>query len=84
METHHVTHPCRTAVIAEFTIRDAQTGELLAAGADRRVCRQDRFVDRKVLNPWGDVKNSLELWADLSAYRLCVLRGVSDCVEPTA
>lgn len=74
--------PFAGAVIAEFTIRDARTGELLAAGVDRCVCRQDRFVDRKVLNPWGDVKNSLEFWADPSAYRLCVLRGRSSCVEP--
>ena len=74
--------PFAGEVIAEFTIRDAQTGELLAAGADRRVCRQDRFVDRKVLNSWGDVKNGLEFLADLSAYRLCVLRGRSSCVQP--
>ena len=74
--------PFAGEVAAEFTIRDAQTGELLADGIDRRVGRQGRFVDGKVLNPWGDIKHSLEFWADLSAYRLCVSRGVSDCVEP--
>ena len=74
--------PFAGEVAAEFTVRDAQTGELLADGIDRRVGRQDRSVDGKVLNPWGGVKNSFEFWADLSVYQLCVLRGSSDCVEP--
>jgi Protein of unknown function (DUF3313) len=74
--------PFAGEVTAEFTIRDAQTGELLAAGINRRVGRQDRFVDGKVLNVWSNVKSSLEFWADLSTYRLCVLRGGSGCVEP--
>lgn len=74
--------PFAGEVTAEFTIRDAQTGELLVAGIDRRVGRQDRFVDGKVLCPWSDVKHSLQFWTDLSVYRLCVLRGASDCVEP--
>jgi len=68
-------------VIAEFTIRDAQTGELLAAGADPRVGRQNR-IDREAVNSWDGVKNGLEFLADLSAYRLCVLRGRSSCVQP--
>ncbi|WP_413933590.1 DUF3313 domain-containing protein [Nitrospira sp. BLG_1] len=74
--------PFTGEVAAEFTICDAQTGELLVAGVDWRVGRQDLFVDGKVFNPWGRVKNRLEFWADLSVYRLCVLRGASDCVEP--
>ena len=74
--------PFAGEVTAEFTIRDAQTGELLAAVIDRRVGRQDCFVDGRVLNPWSNVKHRLEFWADLSTYRLCILRGASDCVEP--
>lgn len=74
--------PFTGEVTAEFTIRDAQTGELLVAGINRRMDRQDRMVDGKVFNPWDRVKNSLEFWADLSVYRLCVLRGASECVEP--
>lgn len=70
--------PFTGEVTTEFTIRDAQTGELLVAGVDR----QDRLVDGEVFNPWGRGKNSLGFWADLSVYRLCVLRGASDCVEP--
>lgn len=73
--------PFAGEVTAEFMIRNAQTGELLAAGADRRVGRQNR-IDREAVNSWDDVKNGLEFLADLSAYRLCVLRGRSSCVQP--
>lgn len=74
--------PFAGEVTAEFMIRDAQTGELLAAGIGRRVGWQDRSVDGKVLDSWSEVKPSLEFWVDLSTYRICVLRGASDCVEP--
>jgi hypothetical protein len=73
--------PFAREVTAEFTIRDAQTGELLAAGTDRRAGRQNR-IDREAVNSWDGLKNGLEFLADLSAYRLCVLRGQSSCVEP--
>ena len=67
----------------EFTVHDAHTGELLLAGADRRVGGQALF-DKHVFNSWGDVKNSLVFWTDLSAYRLCKLRQETTCVQPKA
>lgn len=70
-------------VTAEFTITDAVTGELLEVGVDRRVGGQN-LLDREVFNSWGDVKNSLNYWADSSAYRLCGTRGDANCVEPKA
>jgi hypothetical protein len=70
-------------VTAEFTITDAVTGELLEVGVDRRVGGQN-LLDREAFNSWGDVKNSLNYWADSSAYRLCSTRGDADCVEPKA
>lgn len=70
-------------VTLEVIVKDAQTGELLAAGADRRVGGTNLF-DKEVFNSWGDVKNSLEFWADASIYRLCVLRGGANCVKPKA
>jgi hypothetical protein len=70
-------------VTLEFKAQDAQTGELLAAGADRRVGGVNLF-DKEVFNSWGDVKNSLDFWADASIYRLCVLRGGTNCVKPKA
>ncbi|MFO0698270.1 MAG: DUF3313 domain-containing protein [Nitrospira sp.] len=68
-------------ITAQFKIHDAQTGELLAVGADRRVSGRKLF-DHEVFNSWSDVKNSLEFWTDLTTYRLCVLRGETGCVEP--
>ncbi len=65
----------------EFIVKDAQTGDLLAAGADRRVGGTNLF-DKEVFNSWGDVKNALDFWADASVYRLCVLRGGTNCVKP--
>jgi hypothetical protein len=70
-------------ITAEFTIHDAQTGELLVVGADRRVGGQKLF-DNHVITSWSDVKSSLEFWTDLATYRLCVLRGGTTCVEPKA
>lgn len=70
-------------VTAEFTITDAVTGELLEVGVDRRVGGQN-LLDKEVFNSWGDVKNSLNYWADSSAYRLCGTRGDANCVEPRA
>lgn len=70
-------------VTVEFKVQDADTGELLAAGMDRRVGGQQLF-EKEVLNSWGDVKNSLEFWADATVYRLCTLRGGANCVEPKA
>jgi hypothetical protein len=73
--------PFSGEITSEFTIRDAQTSGLLAAGADLLVGRQQR-IDREAVNSGDSVKNGLEFLADLSAYRLCVLRGASVCVEP--
>jgi uncharacterized protein DUF3313 len=70
-------------ITVEFTMHDSQTAELLVAGADRRVGGQNPF-DKELLNSWGDVKNSLEFWTDLSAYRLCMLKSEMSCVQPKA
>ena len=68
------------AVTAEFTMSDAQTGKLLAAGVDQVAGEQHR-TRRKISGSWCDVKTGLDSWTDLSTYRLCVLRGGSHCVE---
>jgi len=67
----------------EVIVRDAETGKVLAAGADRRF-GGTKLLDSEVINSWGDVKNSLDLWADASVWRLCVLRGEKNCVKPKA
>lgn len=68
-------------VAVEWIVKDAKTGDLLAAGADQRI-GGNRLLDKDVLDSWGDVKNSLEFWSDAAVYRLCVLRGSPDCVKP--
>lgn len=68
-------------VTIEWIAQDALSGELMGAGADRRVGGTNLF-DKEVFNSWGDVKNSLEFWSDAAVYRLCVLRGGKDCVKP--
>ena len=68
-------------VSIEFKFTDAQTGELLAAGADERVGGLKVF-DKAGYTSWGDVKNSFSFWGDFTVYRLCQLRGGEDCVEP--
>lgn len=70
-------------ISVEFKVHDAQTAEMLAAGIDRRVGGQE-LIDKEIFNSWGDVKHSLEFWTEGAAYRLCVLRGATGCVEPRA
>ncbi len=74
--------PFTGEVAAEFKIRDAQTGELLAAGVDR-VGEEQHRNGRDISSFWCDVENGLEAWTNLSIDRLCVLRGASHCVEPS-
>jgi len=70
-------------ITVEFKIKNARTGELLAAGADKRVGGQKLF-DKNVFNSWGDVKNALTYWADFAQYRLCVFSKKGECAEPKA
>jgi hypothetical protein len=69
-------------VSVEYMIQDSATGELLAAGADRRVGGDQ--IGRATFTTWGDVKNIVSLWSDFAAYRLCVDRDGHDCVKPKA
>jgi hypothetical protein len=66
----------------EFIVQDGATGELLAAGADRRV-GGDSF-NKQYLSSWGDVKNALDFWTDSAVYRLCIGRGGPNCIRPKA
>jgi hypothetical protein len=70
----------------EFMVKDGETGKLIAAGADRRVGADTviagKGVNTQYLNSWGDVKYSLDYWTDEVVYRLCVLRGGTECVAP--
>lgn len=70
----------------EFIVKDAETEVLLSAGADRRVGADTivagNSINTEYFNSWGDVKSSLDYWTDEVVYRLCVLRGGTNCVKP--
>jgi hypothetical protein len=69
-------------VSIEFMVRDSQTGNLLAAGADRRVGGGQ--VGKATLTQWGDVQNILAYWSDEAVYLLCRDRNGEHCVKPKA
>jgi hypothetical protein len=69
-------------VSINYMIHDSATGELLAAGADRRVGGDQ--IGRATFTTWGDVQNIITLWSDFAAYRLCLDRGGKDCRKPSA
>lgn len=64
----------------EVKISDAQTGEILGAAADRRV--GNKRLDADSFNSWDDVHKMLEIWTDMTRYRLCSERGGANCVKP--
>jgi Protein of unknown function (DUF3313) len=65
----------------EAKVTDAQTGEILFEGVDRRKGAKNIIG---ATDSWRDVNESMEYWADQVAYRLCQWRGDKDCVEPEA
>lgn len=64
---------------AEFKITDAQTGELLGAGVDRRAGGKTL---EKGFSRWADVEGAFQYWAERVRYRLCKERGGANCVAP--
>ena len=66
----------------EFMIHDTQNGELLVAGADRRVGGNQ--LGKATVKDWGDVENILTYWSDEAVYALCVDRKAQNCVKPSA
>lgn len=64
----------------EVKISDAQAGEILGAGADRRV--GNKRLDADSFDSWDDVFKTLEIWSDMVRYRLCSERGGTHCVKP--
>ncbi len=64
----------------EVKISDGQTGEILGAAADRRV--GNKRLDADSFDSWDDVYKTLEIWTDMTRYRLCSERGGVNCVKP--
>ena len=65
----------------EVKVTDAETGELLLAGMDRRVGTKNVSG---VTNSWNDVEHAIDYWAEAFSYNLCVNRGGKSCAEPSA
>jgi hypothetical protein len=64
---------------AEAKMTDAATGTLLLAAIDKRVGGKT-FKD---FDSWSDVRAVVDYWVKLVVFRLCLLRGESDCKPPT-
>ncbi len=67
------------ALEAKFT--DSQTGKILAGAVDRRGGTKDLSG---MTNEWNDVEKAYVYWTAAVRYRLCQLRGETNCVEPEA
>ena len=65
----------------EAKITDAQSGKILLEAVDRRGGTKDLSG---MTNEWNDVEKAYTYWAAALRYRLCQLRGGSNCVEPEA
>jgi len=66
-------------ITIEFKATDAMTGELLAAGLDRRVGGLDVTG---IYNIWHHADAALKYWAQQGRYALCMRRGTTLCVYP--
>jgi Protein of unknown function (DUF3313) len=66
-------------VSAEAKMTDSRSGELLAAGVDRKVGGKSL---KGSTESWDDANESLDLWSKLIAYRLCQWRDGAGCVDP--
>ena len=64
---------------AKFT--DSQSGKILGLAVDRRGGTKDLSG---MTDEWNDVEKAYIYWAAAVRYRLCMLRGGSNCVEPEA
>ncbi len=65
-------------VSAELKATDARTGQLLAAGVDRRVGGNE--IEASV-DDWDDVNRIIEIWSKMARYRLCINRGGKGCLS---
>lgn len=67
-------------VTAEVRATDAITGQLLAAGYDRRVGNKQL---EGLYDTWSDADKAMQYWAKKAAYFICHLKGGKNCIQPT-
>lgn len=64
----------------EAKISDASTREVLVASMDQRV--GGNAINTETLETWGDVYTIMDFWAAGIGYKLCLVRGDSECEKP--
>jgi hypothetical protein len=62
----------------EFKMEDAEDATLLAAGVDRRVGGRELGSG---LDSWAHANKIMEIYSKLARFRLCQLRGGTDCIK---
>lgn len=62
----------------EFKVIDAVSGNLLAAGMDRKIGQKTI----KEIDSWADANNAFKDWAKIIRARLCKLQGRRNCAKP--
>ena len=65
-------------VSIEFKIEDAQDTTLLVAGVDRRV--GGRQI-KSAVDSWAHVNKIMEIYSKMLRFKLCKLRGGTDCIK---
>jgi hypothetical protein len=68
-------------ISVEARVTDARSGELLAAGVDRRIAEKNIVA---AMDTWNGVTKVTEIWSKIFAYRLCKTRGAENCVAPSS
>jgi len=71
--------PFSGEVSVEMRATDSQSGELLAAGVDRRIA--DKSL-KTAIGTWDALTKVTETWSKMFAFRLCKEQGRNDCVSP--
>jgi Protein of unknown function (DUF3313) len=66
-------------VSVEARATDSQSGELLAAGVDRRIADKSLAA---AMHTWDELTEVTEVWSKMFAFRLCTEQGRTDCVSP--
>lgn len=67
----------------EGKMNDAQNGDLIVAGIDRRAGARQPIIglfESRTYDSWSDVKEAQRYWAERFRYRLCMRRAASNCV----
>lgn len=67
----------------EGKMNDAQSGDLIVAGVDRRAGARHPIIglfESNTYDSWSDVKEAERYWAEQFRYRLCMRRAANNCV----